>query len=139
MNLIVEDEMNNINYAIVSIAYVVIVCFAQVFFYDSILLQLLIFPFVIVPIYIFFLLIKFKLEFHKYLLSIYLGFFCSVIISSFIILFPSPSKELPPGEIFLGADVIFIFWTSTIQFSILSLLTVVLYLFHRLFKKRYKG
>lgn len=130
--------MNNIKYALVSIAYIILAYFAQVFFNDDFLLQLLILPFLIVPIYIFFLLIKFKIEFHKYLLSIYLGFFCSVIIYSFIILFPSPPKELPPGEIVLGADVIFIFWTSTIQFSILSLLTVVLYLFHRLFKKRYK-
>lgn len=136
MNLIVKDAMNNINYAVVSIAYIVIVCFAQVFI-DSFLLQALILPFVIVPIYIFFLLIKFKLEFHKYVLSIYLGFFCSIIIYSCIILFPSPSKELPPGEIVLGADVILIILTSTIQFLILSLLTVVLFLFNRLYKKRY--
>lgn len=128
--------MNNINYAIVSIAYIVIACFAQVFI-DSLLLQLLL-PFVIVPIYIFFLLIKSKLEFHKYLISIYIGFFCSVFIYSFIILFPSHTKELPPGEIVLGADLILIFLTSIIQFFILSLLTVILYLFHRLFKKRYK-
>lgn len=128
--------MNNINYAIVSISYIVIACFAQVFI-DSLLLQLLL-PFVIVPIYIFFLLIKFNLEFHKYLLSIYIGFFCSVFIYSFIFLFPSPAKELPPGELVLGADLILIILTSTIQFFILSLLTVILYLFHRLFKKRYK-
>ena len=130
--------MNNIKYEIVSIAYIVITCFAQVFFYDSLLLQLLILPFVIVPIYIFLLLIKFKLEFHKYILSIYVGLFCFFIIYSFIILFPSPPKELPPGEIVLGADLVFIFWTSTIQFFILSLFTIVLYLFHRLFKKRNK-
>ncbi len=127
--------MNNINYAIVSIAYIVIACFAQVFI-DSLLLQLLL-PFVIVPIYISFLLIKSNLEFHKYLISIYIGFFCSVFIYSFIILFPSHTKELPPGEIVLGADLILLFWTSTIHFFILSLLTVILYLFHRLFKKRY--
>jgi len=127
--------MNNINYAIVSISYIVIACFAQVFI-DSLLLQLLL-PFVIVPIYIFFLLIKSNLEFYKYLVSIYIGFFCSVFIYSFIILFPSHTKELPSGEIVLGADLILIFLTSTIQFFILSLLTVILYLFHRLFKKRY--
>ncbi len=127
--------MNNINYAIVSISYIVIACFAQVFI-DSLLLQLLL-PFVIVPIYIFFLLIKSNLEFPKYLVSIYIGFFCSVFIYSFIILFPSHTKELPPGEIVLGADLILLFWTSTIQFFILSLLTVSLYLYHRLFMKRY--
>jgi len=44
MNLIVKDAMNNINYAVVSIAYIVIVCFAQVFI-DSFLLQALILPF----------------------------------------------------------------------------------------------
>jgi len=36
------------------------------------------------------------------------------------------TKELPPSEIILGEDVIFIFWASTIQFSILSLLAVVI-------------
>lgn len=128
-------RMNNINYAIVCIAYIVIAYLVQVFFNDSSLLQLLILPFVIVPIYMFLLLIKFKIEFHKYLLSIYLGFFCSVIIYSFIILFPSPPKELPPGEVVLGADVVFLFWIATIQFFILSLITVILYLFHRLLRK----
>ena len=129
--------MNNINYVIVSFGYIIIAC-VQVFFNDSLLLQLLSLPFIIVPIYIFFLLLKIKLEFHKFLLFIYLGFFCFVIIYSFITLFPSPFKELPPSEIVLGADLILIFWTSTIQFFILSLLAVVLYLFHKIFKKRYK-
>lgn len=36
------------------------------------------------------------------------------------------TKELPPSEIVLAEDVIFIFWTSTIQFSIRSLLTIVI-------------
>jgi len=128
--------MNKINHSIVSFANIVITCLTQVFFDGSLFLKLLILPLVIILINIFFLLIKFKLEFHKYLLSIYLGFFCSVIIYSVIILFPSPPKELPPGEIVLGADVIFIFWISTIQLFILNLLTVIFYLFHRLFLKK---
>lgn len=128
--------MNKINYSTVCVTNIVITCLAQVFFDGSLFLKLLILPLVIILINIFFLLIKFELEFHKYLLSIYLGFFCSVIIYSFIILFPSPPKELPPGEIVLGADVIFIFWMSAIQLFILNLLIVIFYLFHRLFLKK---
>lgn len=130
--------MNKINYSTVCVTNIVITCLAQVFFDGSLFLKLLILPLVIILINIFFLLIKFELEFHKYLLSIYLGFFCSVIIYSFIILFPSPPKELPPGEIVLGADVIFIFWMSAIQLFILNLLIVIFYLFHRLFLKKWR-
>ena len=130
--------MINTNYSIVILVNIVISCLAQLFLEGSLFFTLFLLPLVIILLNIFFLLIKFKLEFHQYLISIYSGFFCSAFIYSYKILFPSPPKELPPGEIVLGADLVFIFWISAIQLFILSLLTVIFYLFHRLLLKKVK-
>ena len=130
--------MNKINYSIVILVNIVISCLAPLFLDGSLFLTLFLLPLVIILLNIFFLLIKFKLALHQYLTSIYIGFFCSVIIYSYKILFTSPPKELPPGEVVLGADLVFIFWIWALQLFILSLLTVIFYLFHRLLLKKEK-
>lgn len=88
--------------------------------------QLLYFPLIITLTNIFLWFSKFKIEFYQHWTYAYLGFFCSVIVFFFMSL--DSSKELPPGETILHADVLFV---SSLQFIILLMLNTITYSFYK--------
>jgi len=113
-------------------------CLAQFLFWsilidkiDMVAFQLLYFPLIIAFTNIFLWFSKFKLEFYQHWIYIYLGFFCSIIVFFFMSL--DPSKELPPGETILHADVLFVFLVSAIQIIILLLLNAITYALYKSF------
>jgi len=120
-------------------------CLAQFLFWsilidkiDMVAFQLLYFPLIIALTNIYLWFSKFKLEFYQHWIYIYLGFFCSIIIFFFMSL--DPSKELPPGETILHADVLFVFLVSALQIIILLLLNAITYALYKslLFKSHKK-
>ena len=120
-------------------------CLAQFLFWsilidkiDMVAFQLLYFPLIIALTNIYLWFSKFKLEFYQHWIYIYLGFFCSIIIFFFMSL--DPSKELPPGETILHADVLFVFFVSALQIIILLLLNAITYALYKslLFKSHKK-
>jgi len=113
---------------IVASINIIIISLAQIFYWtvleDSInmvIYQFLFFPFTLVLINIIFWFSKFKLQFYQHVLFAYAAFFSSIIIT-FIAVLSTPAQELPPGEIVLFADVLFVVITITIQMIILLLL-----------------
>ena len=123
---------------VVFVTNVIIICLAQ-FLYWSILIdkidmgafQLLYFPLIISLTNIFLWFSKFKIEFYQHWIYAYLGFFCSIIVLFFMSL--DPSKELPPGETILHADVLFVFFVPALQSMILLLLNAITYAFYKSF------
>lgn len=132
---------------VVFLTNLIIICLAQ-FFHLSIMMdkiemivfQLLYFPLIIVITTISLWFSKFKIEFYQHWIYAYLGFFCSIIV--LFLMSIDPSKELPPGETVLHADILFIFLVSTLQIIILLLLNMITYVFYKglsviLHKKRF--
>lgn len=123
---------------VVFVTNVIIICLAQ-FLYWSILIdkidlvtfQLLYFPLIIALINIFLWFSKFKIEFYQHWIYAYLGLFCSIFVLFFMSF--DPSKELPPGESILHADVLFVFFVSALQSMILLLLTAITYPLYKSF------
>ena len=123
---------------VVFVANIIISCLTQ-FLYWSILIekidmgafQLLYFPLIMALTNFFLWFSKFKIEFFQYWIYAYLGFFCSIIVLFFMSL--DPSKELPPGETILHADVLFVFLVTVLQSMILLLLNAITYAFYKSF------
>jgi hypothetical protein len=121
---------------VVSFTNVIIICLAQ-FLYLSILIdkidmvafQFLYFPMIIVLTNIFLWFSKFKIEFYQHWIYAYLGFFCSIIVFFFMSL--DPSKELPPDETILHADILFVLFVSILQIIILLFLNTITYAFYK--------
>jgi len=127
---------------IVAVANIIIISLAQILYWtileDSInmmIYQFLFFPFTLVLINIIFWFSKFKLQFYQHVLFAYAAFFSSIIIT-FIAVLSTPAQELPPGEIVLFADVLFVVITITIQMIILSLLNFIVYVVYRIYHSR---
>lgn len=96
--------------------------------FDS-LVQFLAFPFVIILLNVV-LGFKFRMKFYQYSLFAYLGLYVSIFVWGTIVLVESTKKELPPGEIVLGADLLFIIVVTIVQsiiFLIFNLITYVIY------------
>ena len=129
---------------IVASINIIIISLAQIFYWtvleDSInmvIYQFLFFPFTLVLINIIFWFSKFKLQFYQHVLFAYAAFFSSIIIT-FIAVLSTPAQELPPGEIVLFADVLFVVITITIQMIILLLLNSIVYVVYRIYHSRNK-
>ncbi|MFJ7648321.1 hypothetical protein ACIQ1H_12240 [Lysinibacillus sp. NPDC097279] len=127
---------------IVASINIIIISFIQILFWtvlkDSInmmIYQFIFFPFTLVLINIIFWFSKFKLQFYQHVLFAYAAFFSSIIIT-FIAVLSTPAQELPPGEIVLFADVLFVVITITIQMIILSLLNSIIYIVYRIYHSR---
>lgn len=135
--------MHNSNSSfIVASINIIIISLAQIFYWtlleDSInmmIYQFLFFPFTLVLINIIFWFSKFKLQFYQHVLFAYVAFFSSIIIT-FIAVLSTPAQELPPGEIVLFADVLFVVITITIQMIILLLLNSIVYVVYRIYHSR---
>lgn len=135
--------MHNSNSSfIVASTNIIIISLAQIFYWtlleDSInmmIYQFLFFPFTLVLINIIFWFSKFKLQFYQHVLFAYVAFFSSIIIT-FIAVLSTPAQELPPGEIVLFADVLFVVITITIQMIILLLLNSIVYVVYRIYHSR---
>lgn len=139
----VKMENNKSSFIMVALTNIIILCLIQTIYWsllnetiDMIIFQFFIFPLVILLINIFLWFSKFKLEFYQHALFAYTGFFVSIIVSSFLILIILDHQELPPGEIVLFADVIFIFITAIVQLIILLLINFLIYLFYKIFFSR---
>ncbi|MGB2992835.1 MAG: hypothetical protein WBB47_09385 [Paenisporosarcina sp.] len=120
---------------VVAFTNVIIICLTQ-FLYWSVLIdkidmvsfQLLYFPLLVALTNLFLWFGKFKIEFYQHwIYAAYVGFFCSIIVFFFMSL--DSSKELPPGETILHADVLFVLFVSTIQFIILVILNTITFAF----------
>lgn len=137
--------MHNSNSSfIVASTNIIIISLAQIFYWtvleDSInmmIYQFLFFPFTLVLINIIFWFSKFRLQFYQHVLFAYAAFFSSIIIT-FITVLSTPAQELPPGEIVLFADVLFVVITITIQMIILLLLNSIVYVVYRIYHSRNK-
>ena len=77
---------------------------------------------------------KFNLKFYQYLVSAYVGFWSSIVVFAFIILILKRPEELPPGEIVLGADLVFIIFISFVQFVTLLFLNLIVYVLYKAYK-----
>lgn len=96
--------------------------------FDS-LVQFLAFPFVIILLNVV-LGFKFRMKFYQYSLFAYLGLYVSIFVWGTFVLVESTKKELPPGEIVLGADLLFIIVVTIVQsiiFLLFNLITYVIY------------
>ncbi len=129
---------------IVASTNIIIISLAQILYWtvleDSInmmIYQFLLFPFTLVLINIIFWFSKFKLQFYQHVLFAYAAFFSSIIIT-FIAVLSTPAQELPPSEIVLFADVLFVVITITIQMIILLLLNSIVYVVYRIYHSRNK-
>ena len=123
---------------VVFVTNVIIICLAQFLYWsilidknDMVVFQFLYFPLIIVLTNLFLWFSKFKLEFYQHWIYGYIGFFSSIIVLFFMSL--DSSKELPPGETILHADVLFVFFVSALQIMILLLLTAITYAFYKSF------
>lgn len=115
-------QTNKHSSIVVAFTNIIIVCIAQIFYWTLLeelismkIFQLLIFHSVFILINICLWFSKFKLEFYQHSLFSYVAFFVSVMVSSSLILVILDHQELPPGEIVLFADVLFVIITATVQ------------------------
>ncbi len=93
------------------------------------LAQFLAFPFAIILLNVV-LGFKFRMKFYQYSLFAYLGLYVSIFVWGTIVLLESTKKELPPGEVVLGADLIFIIVVTIVQsviFLLFNLITFIVY------------
>lgn len=131
----------NKSFMTVAIINIIIACSAQVFYWsipvgtiDLFLFQLVIFPLAIGFTNILLGASKFRLAFFQHSLAAYLAFGVSVLVSFFIVV--APSKELPPGEIILFSDILFITLISISQLLALLVLHLFIYIAYRVFTSR---
>ena len=127
----------NKSFITVSTANIIIACSAQVFYWsildgtiDLAFFQLVIFPLTIGFTNILLAISKYKIAFFQHSLAAYLAFLVSFVVSFFMSI--DPSKELPPGEIILFADVLFIVLISTVQLMVLLTLHLFIYIVYRI-------
>lgn len=129
-------------FIIVAFANIAVACMSQILGsmldkrFDTLAFQLIAFPLVIILLNVV-LGCKFRMRFYQYSLFAYLGLYVSIIFWGTIVLAESTTKELPPGEVVLGADLLFIIFETVVQsviFLILNLITFVIYKF--LFSKK---
>lgn len=124
---------------------IIVACFVQVICssilgekIDLSLFQFVVFQFVFLPLTLVLLnaamALKFNLKFYQYSVSAYLGFLCSIVVFAFIILLLKRPQELPPGEIILGADLVFIMFISFVQFVTLLFLNLIIYMIYKAYK-----
>lgn len=130
----------NKNFITGAIINIIIACSAQVFYWsildetiDFVLFQLVIFPLVIVLTNTFIWASNYRIAFY-HSLAAYFAFFLSSVVSFFMSI--DPSKELPPGEIILFADVLFIALASALQLLVLLVLHLFIYIVYRVFTSR---
>lgn len=130
--------MKNKSFIIVVITNIVIASLSQVFYWsillgitDVVMFQVVFFPLIIGLTNLFLGVSKYKLPFYQHSLAAYFSFFISVIIFFFMSI--DPYKELPPGEIILFADLLFIALTSTLQLMMLLAFNLFIYLGYRVF------
>lgn len=119
---------------------IIVACFFQVIcssiFSEKIdipLFQFVVFPLTLVLINAA-MALKFNLNFYQYLVSTYLGFLCSIVVFAFITLILERPQELPPGEIVLGADLVFIIFISFVQFVTLLFLNLIVCMLYKSYK-----
>ncbi|MBK3493930.1 hypothetical protein JFL43_03465 [Viridibacillus sp. YIM B01967] len=124
---------------IVAFTNIVIVCIAQILYWTQLeelinmkVFQFLIFPLIFILVNICLWFSRYRLAFYKHALFAYLAFFISFIVSSFLILIVLEHQELPPREIVLFADVLFVCITATVQVIILLFLNAVTYIFYEI-------
>ncbi|MFJ5772156.1 hypothetical protein [Psychrobacillus sp. NPDC093180] len=133
-------DKNKRSYFWMAFTNTIILCLAQIIYWsilvemmDTLVFQFLVFPIIIVLINTILWFSKLKLKFYQHALFVYGAFFVSIIVSSFLILIVLDHPELPPGEVVLFADVLFIIITSTVQLLILMLLNFIMYIVYRIF------
>lgn len=121
---------------VVASTNVIIICLTQFLYWyvlidkiDMVSFQLLYFPLIVVLTNLFLWFSKFKIKFYQHWFYAYIGFFCSIIVFFFMSL--DPSKELPPGETILHADVLFVLFVSIIQFITLLILNTITFAFYK--------
>lgn len=124
--------------AILIFTNIVVACLTQVICWsilseqvNMVFFQFIVFPLIFVLINVV-MAFQFKLAFYQYSFSAYLGFFCSIIVFAIVLLVLNRPEELPPGEIVLGADLVFIIFTSIVQLVILLLLNLILYVIFKI-------
>ena len=98
--------------------------------FDS-LVQFLAFPFVIILLNVV-LGFKFRMKFYQYSLFAYLGLYVSIFVWGTFVLVESTKKELPPGEIVLGADLIFIIVVTIVQSIIFLLFNLIAFVIYKM-------
>lgn len=124
---------------------IMVACFIQIIcstiFNEKIdisLLEFVIFLYLVLPLTLVLINIamafKFDLKFYQYLVSANLGFLCSIVVFAFKILILERPQELPPGEIILGADLVFIVFNSFVQFVTLLFFNLIIYLLYKAYK-----
>ena len=98
--------------------------------FDS-LVQFLAFPFVIILLNVV-LGFKFRMKFYQYSLFAYLGLYVSIFVWGTFVLVESTKKELPPGEIVLGADLLFIIVVTIVQSIIFLLFNLIAFVIYKM-------
>lgn len=128
--------------SLVILVNIIVASLSQILFYSIVeekfdvgLFQFGIHPILIVIVNII-MGLKFKMKFYVHSLSAYVGFFISTIINAVILLFVNKAEELPPGEMVLHADVLFIGFLAIIQIIILLILNLVIFIVYKLFSKK---
>lgn len=121
---------------VVALTNVMIICLTRILYWSVLIdkidmasFQLLYFPAIVVLTNLFLWFSKYKIEFYQHWIYAYVGFFCSIFVFFFLSI--DPSKELPPGETILHADVLFVFFVSIIQFLILLILNMITFAFYK--------
>lgn len=100
---------------------------------DALLFQLVLVPLVIVVLNI--ILWRFvRFDLTKHVLATYVGLGSTMLTYSLLILL-NPVQELPPGELLLFADVLYIGITLLLQFFVFLFLHGVLYVIYVCIKK----
>lgn len=100
---------------------------------DMPLFQFVVFPLTLVLINVA-MALTFNLKLYQYVVSAYLGFLCSLVVFAFIVLIVERPQELPPGEIVLGADLVFIIFISFVQFVTLLFVNLIIYIVYKAYK-----
>ena len=119
---------------------IMVACFVQVICSPIIIekIDMPLFQFVVLPLALVLvnvaMALKFNLKFYQYLVSAYVGFWSSIVVFAFIILILKRPEELPPGEIVLGADLVFIYFISFVQFVTLLFLNLIVYVLYKAYK-----
>ena len=139
--------MNKQNKSFIILIFVnsIVACFVQVICspvlgekIDLSLFQFVVSHFVALPLILVLInaamALTFNLQFYHYVVSAYLGFLCSIVVLAFIMLIVERPQELPPGEIVLGADLVFIMFISFVQFVTLLFLTLMIYIVYVIYK-----
>lgn len=131
------------SFILVAITNIIGLCLIQIIYW-SILIEvmdmaifqfIIIIPLIVIVINIILWCSKFKLGFYQHAIFAYIAFYLSFIVSLFMSM--DSTKELPPGEIVLFADVLLIIFITIVQLIILLVFNLLLYILYR-FSKRNK-